>query len=270
MQNTKTMKVQIEEISSKGYQLDFGTVFESAFENYKKIVLYAGLMLLVFSILIAIIMLAGLISYVGIEHMEDFGDKMKQYSSLKVMPLDIAIPLNTGLILFSAIVGPFMAGFLKMADFGQKGEEFHVSTMFSYYKFPYFFNIFMSIILIGLISTGLAMLLESVGLSFIGTVTSLLISFLTFLAIPLIIFGNLNAIEAIKYSIILVSKQPLILLGLVIVAGIGAALGLFGLCIGVFFTWPFMYSMNYVIYKSIVGFDETSEIDEISGAENQY
>ena len=270
MQNSKTMKVQIEEISSKGYQLDFGTVFENAFENYKKIALYAGLMLLVFSIIISILTIAGLISYVGIENMEGFGEKMKQISTSKVMPLDIAIPLNAGLLLFSGFISPFMSGFLKMADCGQKGEEFHVSTMFSYYKFHYFLNIFLSVIIIGLISTSVAMLLESAGLSFVGTVTSLLISFLTFLSIPLIVFGNLNATDAIKYSILLVSKQPLILLGLTIVAGIGSALGIFGLCIGIFFTLPFMYSMNYVIYKSIVGFDETSEIDEISGTENQY
>jgi hypothetical protein len=263
MQNTKSMKVKIEEISSKGYQLDFGTVFESAFENYKKIVLYAGLMLLVFSILISIIMLAGLISYVGIENMEEFGNKMKQLSTLQEMPLDIAIPLNAGLLLFSGLLNPFMAGFFKMADCGEKGEEFNVSTMFSYYKFPYFLNIFLFVIIIGIINTGLAMLLQSAGLSFVGTVTNLLISFLTFLAIPLIVFGNLNAADAIKYSILLVSKQPLILLGLIIVAGIASILGIFGLCIGIFFTLPFMYSMNYIIYKSIIGVDDTSEITQI-------
>lgn len=263
MQNTKTKKEQIEEICAKGYQLDFGTVFESAFENYKKIIWYAGLMFLVFSILISIIMIAGLISYVGIEHMEEFGEKMKQLSTLQEMPLDIAIPLNAGLLLFSGLLNPFMAGFFKMADCGEKGEEFNVSTMFSYYKFPYFLNIFLFVIIIGSINTGLAMLLQSAGLSFVGTVTNLLISFLTFLAIPLIIFGNLNATDAIKYSILLVSKQPLILLGLVIVAGIGSILGIFGLCIGVFFTLPFMYSMNYIIYKSIIGVDDTSEITQI-------
>ena len=267
MQNKKTMKVQIEEISANGYQLDFGTVFESAFENYKKIALYAGLMLLVFSILISIIMLAGIISYIGIENIEEFGNKMKQMSTLKVMPLEIALPLNAGLILISAIISPFMSGFLKMADCGEKGEEFHVSTMFSYYKFPYVFNIFISVLLIGIISSGLAMLLENIRLSFIGTVTTFLISFVTFLTIPLIIFGNFNASDAIKNSIILVSKQPLLLIGLTIVAGIGAALGIFGICIGVFFTWPFIYSMNYIIYKSIIGFDQTSEIDEILGIE---
>jgi len=61
-----TRKEKIEAICTKGYQLDFGTVFESAFENYKKIALYAGLMLLVFSILMSIILMAGLISYIGI------------------------------------------------------------------------------------------------------------------------------------------------------------------------------------------------------------
>ena len=50
----KLIKDKIEEIKANGYQIDFGTVFEHAFENYKKIALYAGLMLLVFLILFSI------------------------------------------------------------------------------------------------------------------------------------------------------------------------------------------------------------------------
>jgi uncharacterized membrane protein len=184
------------------------------------------------------------------------------------MPPEIAIPLNAGLLFFSAIINPFMAGFLKMADCGEKGEEFHISTMFSYYKFPYFFNIFISVFIIGGLGTGLAMLLESAGFSFIGTLITTLISFITFLTIPLIVFGDLNVTEAIKSSIIIVSKQPLVLLGLLIVGVIAGIIGIFGLCIGIFFTLPFMYSMNYVIYKTIVGIDEPGEIEEIRINEN--
>ena len=268
MQNIKPKNDKIKAICAKGYQLDFGTVFEAAFENYKKIALYAGLMLLVFSILISVVMIAGFISYIGIENMEEFGEKMKQYSSLKEMPLEIAIPLNASLLLFSGLLNPFMAGFFKMADCGEKGEEFNVSTMFSYYKFPYFLNIFLFVIVIGIINTGLAMLLQSAGLSFVGMTINLLISFLTFLAIPLIVFGNLDAINAIKYSIQLVLKQPLILLGLIIVGGIGSILGIFGLCIGVFFTLPFMYSMYYKIYRSIIGLEDTSEITQIGSVQD--
>jgi len=268
MLNTKTQKNRLEEIKTNGYQLDFGTVFETAFENYKKIALYAGLMLLVFSVITVVIMMAGLVSYIGTENLESFANKLKEYSQLKVMPLDVALPLNAGLILYSAIVTPFMSGFLKMADCGENGEEFHVSTMFSYYKSPYFINIIISVFIISFFGTGLAMLLEYAGLAFVGTVFTMLVSFLTFLTIPLIVFGNLNATEAIQSSIIIVSKQPLVLLGLVIVAAIGAALGIFGFCIGIFFTWPFMYSMTYVIYKTIIGVNDASEIDEISGTED--
>lgn len=258
-----TTQARIEVIRSTGYQLDFGTVFEHAFENYKKIVLYAGLMLLVFSIVLSIVVMAGFISYVGVENLEEFGNKMKQMSDSNVIPTEIAIPLNLGILLFSALINPFMAGFLKMADCGEKGEEFHLSTMFSYYKFPYFFNIFIAVFVIGVLGTGLAMLFESAGYSFVGTIITILISFLTFLTIPLIVFGNLNAIDAIKSSIMIVSKQPLVLLGLLIVAVITGIIGIFGLCIGIFFTMPFMYSMNYVIYETIIGIDQTIEIEKI-------
>ena len=44
-------KEKIEEIKNNGYQLDFGNVLDFAFNNYKKIAVYAGLAIFVFSIL---------------------------------------------------------------------------------------------------------------------------------------------------------------------------------------------------------------------------
>jgi uncharacterized membrane protein len=79
------------------------------------------------------------------------------------------------------------------------------------------------------------------------------------LTIPFIIFGKLSSIDAIKSSIIIVSKQPLILLGLIIVSLIAAIIGIFGFCIGMLFTMPFVYSMNYMIYKNIIGIDSVKE-----------
>jgi hypothetical protein len=58
-----------------------------------------------------------------------------------------------------------MAGFYKMADCGEKDEEFHVSTMFSYYKFPYFSTIFLFVIILGIINTGLAMIERSIDIT---------------------------------------------------------------------------------------------------------
>jgi hypothetical protein len=268
MQNIKAKHNRIDYIKSNGYQLDFSTVFESAFKNYKKIALYAGLMLLVSSFLVVIITMTGLISYIGIENLESFSNKIKEYSLIKVLPITIALPLNLGFIFCSAIVTPFMAGFLKMAHCGDKEEEFLVSSMFSYYKSPYFMNIIISTISISISGTGLAMLLEYSGFGFVGSVITLLVSFFTFFTIPLIVFGNLNASEAIKSSIIIVSKRPLVLLGLITVSGIGAFLGIFGFCVGIFFTWPFINSMVYVCYKTIIGIDDNLEIDKITRTEN--
>jgi hypothetical protein len=256
-------KDKIEKISTNGYELDFGTVFEQAFENYKKIVLYSGLMLLVFFVILSFLMMTGINSYAEVENMEEFSKKLTQFSELKEIPLDIALKINAGMLLLSGLLNPFMAGFYKMADCSEKGEEFHVSSMFTYYRFPFFSNIFIATFIIGLSNLGLSTLLEFAGLSTIGALISFTISFMTFLTIPLIVFGKLDSIEAIKSSIIIVSKQPLVLLGLLIVAFIAALIGVFAFFIGILFTMPFIYSMIYVIYGSIIGIDAESEIDQL-------
>lgn len=265
---TTSQKNQIIKIILKNYQLDFGNVFEDAIDNYKKIAVYAGLMFLIFSVLASIVIIFAGVAYIGLENLEEFRIKIKQLSTMKVMPFEIALPLNSALLLFSALLSPFMAGFLKMAKNGQEGEEFHVSTMFSYYKSSYFLNIFLSVILIEITSTTFVLLSDWAGLSFVGSLISFIISLLSYLSIPLIVFGNLNAIDSIKYSILLVSKQPIIFLGLIIVALIGSILGIFAFCFGIFFTFPFVYSMQYAVYKNIVGFNQENEINEISKSEN--
>jgi hypothetical protein len=256
-QNMKSTIERIEEIKTNGCSLDFGTVFENAFENYKKIALYAGLMYLVFFILFAILMMIGLVSYVGIENLEGFSEKLKHFSELKDKPLEVILKINAGMILLSGLINPFLAGFLKMADCGQKDEEFHVSTMFSYYKSPYFLNIFIAKFIISFVNVGLSILFQFAGFEIIGTIITLTLAFMTLMTIPFIIFGKLNSFDAIKSSVIIVSKQPLVLLGLIIVSGIGAVIGIFGLCIGIFFTLPFIYSMEYTIYNSIIGINAT-------------
>jgi hypothetical protein len=50
-------------------------------------------------------------------------------------------------------------------------------------------------------------------------------------------------------------------LGLLIVSGIASLVGFIGCCIGIFFTIPFMYSMYYAIYTSIVGIDSENELE---------
>ena len=254
-------KDKIEKLTNNGYELDFGTVFEYAFENYKKIAVYAGSMLLIFTFLFIFLLFGIAITVFGIgfitENLKPENLKPETFTGTFLL-------IYTGFILLiTCLVSPFQAGFLKMADCAQKGEEFNVSTMFEYYKPPFFTNIVGATFIITFISSGLSILIEYTGIPAFGLLTSLAITLLTFLTVPLIVFGNLNAIDAIKSSIQLILKQPLLILALLIVAFLASLVGLMGFCIGIFFTMPFLYSMEYSIYNFIIGIDYSSEIDEL-------
>jgi hypothetical protein len=54
---------RIKEIVHNGYALDFADVFNKAFENYKKIALYAGLMIFVFMVILILIIVSVGISF---------------------------------------------------------------------------------------------------------------------------------------------------------------------------------------------------------------
>lgn len=251
---------QIKDIKNHGYALDFSNVFNHAFENYKKIALYAGLMILVFSVFFGFIAYAILGSIFGL-------DKLTNANLLSIKPEHLSqihlIYYIAGSAFVSALFSPFTAGFLKMADCADKDEEFKVATIFTYYKTHHFSQIFVATLLISLFSVVITSFLEIQKLNSLGLIISLIISFFTFLTIPLIIFGNLSAINAIKSSFIIITKQPIVLLGLMIMIIAAYVVGLLALCIGLVFTIPFTYSMTYAIYCAIFNIDKEDPIDSI-------
>ncbi|PKB15059.1 hypothetical protein [Flavobacterium sp. 5] len=248
---------KLHDIEKNGYQIDFGNVFNHAFENYKKIALYAGLVLFIFSALFIVFASVSLVSILGVTEMtkELSPEKFK----IENMSESNLLTLGAISIFISVLLSPFQAAFLKMTDHGERDEAFLVSSLFSYYKLPYLKEIIISTLLISTISFAQATLMSFLKFDILGTILTYFISFITLLTIPLIIFGNLNAIDAIKYSTKIVFKQPFILLGLIVVAIIGSFVGLIGCCIGIFFTLPFIYSMNYAIYSAIIGIENPVE-----------
>jgi uncharacterized membrane protein len=148
-----------------------------------------------------------------------------------------------------------------MAYCAERDEEFHISTMFEYYKAPYFKEIFIATFVISIISSISSTVINYTQIPVISFVVTVIIELFTILMIPLIIFGKLKAFEALEASILIVSKQPLILLGLIVVGSIGTLVGLIGCCIGIVFTLPFLNSLYYAIYSEIIGFDPETEIE---------
>ena len=250
---------KIQEITKNGINIEFGPIFDQSIANFKKIALPAGLAFLLFSVVLGIIFGGGFALFIGANSMaEDLANfNIANFSVLGI------IGYFASLIIIASVIAPFYCGILKMAHLANKNEEIQLVTAFDYYKSNQLKEIILAAVYIALFSSGVTILLELIGKPFIGNTMSTLITFWTIFVNPLIIFGQMKATEAIGASIKIVSKKSFLLLGLLFVALIICCLGAFGLCIGVFFTIPFIFSMEYVLYKNIIDFSETNEIDEI-------
>lgn len=253
---------QIEDIKKNGYTIDFGTTFNYAFENYKKIALYSGLIVIVLTAVVFALIFGVIGAFYGIKTInQQFIENLNIQNLTYLQQVITVLALSA----FAALFAPIGAGFLKMADCADKDEEFNFSTIFTYYKAPYFGQLVIATFIIGLISNSIATLIESFGILYLGGAISFFISFLTFLAAPLIVFGNLNAIDALKSSLIIISKNPLLLFALFLTGLIGAFIGVFACCIGIIFTAVFSTSITYSTYFSIFIEEEQREdsIDSI-------
>lgn len=255
----KNIQYRIDEIRKNGYALDFGNVFNHAFENYKKIALYGGLMLFVFMILMSIFAIVALFTFFEPETvLEKLKAENLQPENLTLNSILIFSGVS---ILLSSLLSPFSAGLIKMAYCAERDDEFHVSTMFEYYKAPFFKELFIATFLITIVNSVLSGIINYIQIPIIEVVISVTIGLFTILMIPLIIFGKLKAVEAIQASILVVSKQPIVILGLLVIGVIASLVGLIGCCIGIVFTIPFIYSLYYALYSEIIGFDPENEIE---------
>lgn len=252
----KNLKETLQDIKQNGFQLDFGVVFSQAFESYKKIALNGGAAILLFTLLVGIIA-AGLL--VGILGLGSNVEQLREFEITDFSLSALAIYIFS-MILFSCLASPFSAGLLKMARNAAKGEEVSVGVSFEYYGNRYFKDIFLATLILSCFTTIISVGLEYYGYQILGAFINLLVSFLTFLTIPMIIFGDLKPLEAIQASITVVSKQFFIILGLLIVAGLFSMIGIFAFCLGIFFTFPIISAVSYHIFAAAVHDDSNHDI----------
>src|SRR6187402_824811 len=100
---------RLHDIEKNGYQLDFSNVFNHAFENYKKIALYAGLVLLILFIISFFVGGIGFVMYFGAEKLnKEFIETFANQQASSTVNL---VLYTTGATLVSALFSPFAAGF---------------------------------------------------------------------------------------------------------------------------------------------------------------
>lgn len=249
----------IQKVSSQGYELDFGDVFNNSFEIFKKIALNAGVAFLLISIIVGSIA----VGIIGLGYgFAEFSQSMTNFNPATLSVTGVLIYL-AAIVLITTIIAPFNAGIIKMAFLASKNEPFSVGTAFEYYKASQLKDLILSAIIISFTSTAINLLIEFSGIPVLGGIIGYIISLLTVLTIPLIIFANLSAFQALNQSILLVAKKPFLIFGLIFVSAMLSVFGIIGFCIGIFFTLPLIYTTHYAIYESIFGKETSSELDEI-------
>ena len=242
---------QFEEFEQKPKKpLEIGEAINDTFEIYKKIALPGGLGLLIVMATVAFIAIAGVGFFVDIEK---FSEEMKNFK-----PENLSVEANLiyvgALTLITALISPFIAGLLKMAHEADHNEEVKFSSIGYYINSSRFIHIVIAVAILTLFNTGINTFLSH-SFPVFGNALALLITFpisiLTFITLPLILFKELSFIEAINNSIQLTAPKFFIVVALLILAYILAFVGLIAFCIGIVFTMPIIYAMQYVIYKSL-------------------
>jgi hypothetical protein len=241
----------MEEMNDTKKSLDLGEVINEAFEIWKKTALMGGL---AFMFLMLILMTLAMVGIGYFFNKEELPELMKNFNpetlSTNGMLIYFAVVIG-----FTVLISPFIAGMLKMAHDADNDQEVTFSSIYYYVNSPQFLDIILTTTAISLFSVGLNILLKNAlpntSGDILGFIVSYTISVLTFIAIPLVIFKNLNFIDAIKLSCSRILNNFFIVLLLMIVAGLFSAVGIIALCIGLFFTIPFAYAMQYSIYKRL-------------------
>ncbi len=239
------------EFESNKKSFEIGEVINEAFEIYKKTALIGGLAFMFLMLILIVFAVMGIGFFTDIEK---FPELMENFDPNKLSVNGTLIYVGI-ITLIGALTSPFIAGMLKMAQDADKDQEVTFSSLFYYVNNPQFIHIVFTTILVSLISVGINMGLKFVLPGFageaLGFIVSYALSVLTFLAIPLVIFNHLNSVEAIKVSIDRVSKHFWVVLLLIVVASFVSAVGLIAFCFGLFFTIPFLYAVQYSIYKKL-------------------
>ncbi len=245
------------EIQSKiasARELDFGTIFNQCIELFKKVWLQGLLTLIITGALMIpfyIVMYLPMIA-VGIIDPESL-QQGQEPNFLVLLPFLLFMIVFMFFAMFISFT--MQAAFFricKQKDLNIVGTD----DYFYFFKKRYAAKVF-------------KLSLASVGISLLAMLLCVLPLF--YVMVPLSFFSlmfafnpELSASNIIKASFDLGNKKWLLTFGLIIISSFLAQfVGLLMCFIGVFVTASFAYLPVYFIYKEVIGFDESSELNEI-------
>lgn len=252
-------RTRLDYIKTNGYKLDFAEMLSRCIENYKKIVWINGAAILVLAIILIALSAAMSTIIFGVEFvLSPLSDT--QLSEYSVVTIITTVVIG---VIFAAIIIPFYAGLLRVSHHAETNQPFDFQTVFYYYKSEFVKDLIVAGVIVSLVSSFCITLLNYSGNFFWGQLVTYFIQFITLFFITFIIFGKMTAVEAIEASLIMVFKNFFTMLLLMVFAFVMGLLGIVAVCVGIFFTLPILFSMQYVIYDEVIGIDYLPELEQI-------
>lgn len=244
---------------NQNHSPEIGRIIDESFKTFKKTIWISGIGIILMLLLVAPITFFAIFTYMGISSLEEFVQKSPTLNA------DFNYLLMNALvgIVLAAFIAPLTAGFYKINHLAKQNKEFGLNNLFDYYKSAHFQPLALSAILATLYSNIIALGLIYLNLPVVSSIMQAFIALLFIFSIPLIIFENQNALNAMANSAKLAVKHPFSIIICLIFAVIIVMLGFFAICIGIFFTAGYFYTMNYTLYNEIIPIDNKNPIDEI-------
>ncbi|MCC9043138.1 hypothetical protein LNQ81_10680 [Myroides sp. M-43] len=253
------LKDILNNIKQNSYALAPFQVMAEAFLYYKKtfFLVITSLLLSFFAFtFIGSLILGQFITFD--ENPEILQEQVKELT-LKIMEVPYFYYYLVFFAIFSALGSVLIAGFYKV------NAEVSLGKVPSFLNsFKYFFSIkglyvFIAHLLIAIVFMGITIPLKMMNLEMVSMAINWIVSTLTIFTIPLIIFGHLNPITALKNSIMVVNKQPIPIILTIILNYFFLISGLLFFVVGMLFVLPYLFAVYFVLYKQVIGFNLEEE-----------
>ncbi len=230
---------------------DLGSTIEETFNIYKKTAVINGLFIMI--LVLFLMALAGIgMSYFF--NAADLTESIKTFKPENLAQNEILILVGISIII-NVLIIPFVAGMLKVNQEADKTGETKFATIYSLVDNPIYIQLVLGIILGTILSSIINYLPIFIGLDkkfqMIFTILGYIFAIFNFMTIPIIALKNANFIDATVLSFKATSSNLFFIIIMMILGIIGASIGLFAFCIGLFFTAPIFYTVQYVLYKRI-------------------
>lgn len=257
------MNSEFESINQQNKPITFGTVFNESWNLFSKVVGIGALAVGIYGVA-SFLITQVLGSITGLNYAQkEFQESIMGVNDPNIILMEaqdfymnnlnpfITTSLLSSLIMILAF--PLAGGFMLVCREADKNGVANLATLFEGFKGQYWGR---------LIVLGLSYFVLSKIALMLFVIPGIYVWVAAVLACPFVMFSNLNGIDALKTSFKLVNKSWFTVFQILFVASLIGFLGYFLCVVGRLASYPFVLVTVYMLYKHMVGFDN-SDIQNI-------